>query len=48
LNTKVLHTLEFAKVTERLMAHAATTLGKNRAEALLPDTDFAAVCEALG
>jgi DNA mismatch repair protein MutS2 len=47
LNAKVMQTMEFAKVTERLMSHAATSLGKRRAEALLPDTNYESVVEAL-
>ena len=55
MNDKVLHTLEYYKITKRLAEHAATSLGKAQAEALRParalddvkyrlaDTDEAAI-----
>ncbi|PYI53149.1 endonuclease MutS2 [Paenibacillus flagellatus] len=40
MNPKVLHTLEYDKVRNRLAEHAATSLGKARIEALQPSPDF--------
>ncbi|MFK7695615.1 endonuclease MutS2 [Paenibacillus sp. HJGM_3] len=40
MNTKILYTLEFAKITARLAEHAATSLGKGMAEALRPNSDL--------
>ncbi len=36
MNTKVLHTLEYNKIIDRLLDHAATSLGKAHIERLLP------------
>ncbi len=40
LNSKILHTLEFAKITRRLTEHGATSLGKALAEELSPSSDL--------
>jgi DNA mismatch repair protein MutS2 len=36
LNTKVLYTLEYNKIIDRLLEHAATSLGKSHVQQLLP------------
>lgn len=43
LDSKILTTLEFPKIIDRLTKHASTTLGKNAAEALKPITELEAV-----
>lgn len=40
MNPKVLHTLEYYKIRTKLADHAATSLGKSRAEAVEPSSDF--------
>lgn len=40
MNPKVLTTLEYHKIRQRLEEHAATSLGKSRAEAVTPSSDF--------
>ncbi|MCU9614146.1 endonuclease MutS2 [Caldibacillus lycopersici] len=40
MNEKALHTLEFNKVKTQLIKHAASALGKELAERLIPSTDF--------
>ncbi|MDF2724612.1 MAG: recombination and strand exchange inhibitor protein, partial [Paenibacillus sp.] len=40
MNPKVLLTLEYHKIRQRLAGHAATSLGKSRAEALEPSSDL--------
>jgi len=43
LNEKVLQTLEYDKIVRKLAEHAATPLGKERAEQLRPSPDFETV-----
>ena len=40
LNNKVLHTLEYNKIIDRLLEHAATSLGKDHVKQLLPTRDL--------
>ncbi|BDG44574.1 endonuclease MutS2 [Saccharococcus caldoxylosilyticus] len=47
MQTKVLHVLEFDKVKEQLLKHAASSLGKEKIETLLPSSDFAEVVDWL-
>ena len=43
LNNKVLKTLEYEKILQQLSSRAATALGKNKSEQLLPSADFSQV-----
>lgn len=43
MNGKILKTLEFEKILYKLSQHAATSLGKQLADALTPSTEFAEV-----
>jgi DNA mismatch repair protein MutS2 len=47
LEGKILNTLEFHKIRERLAARAATSLGKSRAEALMPSGNLEQVKKRL-
>jgi len=47
LEGKILTTLEFHKIKERLAARAATSLGKSRAEQLVPSSDLEEVKKRL-
>lgn len=40
MESKILTTLEYSKIINKLKEHAATSLGKNRAEALSPETEL--------
>lgn len=40
MNSKILTTLEYSKIVDKLKEHAATSLGKSRAEALSPQTEL--------
>ncbi|WP_226667106.1 endonuclease MutS2 [Metabacillus litoralis] len=40
MQQKVLHVLEFEKVKDQLVQHAASSLGKEKAKALVPSTSF--------
>jgi len=40
LQQKVLHVLEFEKVKEQLIKHASSSLGKEKAKALIPSSDY--------
>lgn len=40
LNSKVLKTLEFTKIKEKLLSHASSTLGTNKLMELVPSSDF--------
>jgi len=40
MNAKILTTLEYSKIIEKLKAHAATTLGKEKVEKLEPSTEL--------
>ena len=46
MNEKVFHTLEFDVIRERLAAHAYSAAAKQRAAALLPETDLATIRKA--
>jgi len=47
LNDKILTTLEYSKIIDRLAAHAATALGKNVARALSPSRELEEVKRSL-
>lgn len=47
MDSKILTTLEYAKIIDRLKQHAATSLGKARAEALAPVTELEQVKDLL-
>lgn len=47
MDSKILHTLDYAKIVYKLTQHAATALGKAEAEALHPDSDLEKVKHAL-
>ncbi|WP_128657802.1 endonuclease MutS2 [Paenibacillus sp. 598K] len=47
MDNKILTTLEYPKIKHRLWQHAATTLGQNRVEALLPATELEEVKQRL-
>jgi DNA mismatch repair protein MutS2 len=47
LNTKILKTLDFSAILHRCAHHAATSLGKERLEKLLPSGDFEEVKQRL-
>lgn len=40
MQQKVLHVLEFEKVKDQLVQHASSSLGKEKAKALIPSTNF--------
>ena len=40
MNQKVLKTIEYTKIIAMLIEEAESSLGKERAEALLPSSDF--------
>ena len=46
MNTKVLKTLEFYKITARLAEHASTPLGRRMCEECVPLDDLAAILDA--
>ncbi|CAH1223314.1 Endonuclease MutS2 [Paenibacillus plantiphilus] len=47
MDDKILHTLEFSKITYKLTQHAATSLGKAAAEAVRPSSDLETVKQSL-
>lgn len=47
MNTKILTTLEYSKIVDKLKGHAATSLGKELVEALTPSTDIEIVKDLL-
>lgn len=47
MDSKILTTLEYSKIIDRLKAHAATSLGKSKVEALFPETDLEQVKQLL-
>ncbi|MDP5276588.1 endonuclease MutS2 [Chengkuizengella axinellae] len=47
MNRRILKTMEFDKIIDKLNRHAATALGKNRAAELAPSTKFSEVIELL-
>lgn len=47
MNEKTLRVLEFDKIINKLVSLTASPLGKELAEALVPDTDFVRVQKAL-
>lgn len=47
MNQRILHTLEYNKILDRLQEHAASSLGKEKAISLKPATDFEEVARAL-
>jgi len=47
MDTKILQTLEFSKIVYKLSQHAATSLGKAAAEAMIPSSDLEEVKLAL-
>ncbi|NBI28111.1 endonuclease MutS2 [Chengkuizengella marina] len=47
MNSRILKTMEFDKILNKLSRHAATTLGKNKVEELLPSTQYSEVIELL-
>ncbi|MBM7605692.1 DNA mismatch repair protein MutS2 [Metabacillus crassostreae] len=46
MQQKVLHVLEFEKVKDQLVQHASSSLGKEKAKALIPSTNFQEVVVA--
>ena len=40
MHNKALKTLEFHKIKEQLISHASSSIGKEKAEQLMPSTDF--------
>lgn len=47
MNTKILATMEFDKIIEQLKKHAATSLGKAKAEEIRPSSDYDRVKQRL-
>ena len=48
MHNKALKTLEFHKIKEQLISHASSSIGKEKAQQLMPSTDFEEVVEMAG